>query len=210
LTLLLPLIFGLGPEPARASAHLPRQPASGRLHRVVSYAPFHRASAASWARPRQVLTAAHARPRHAWAFAPAFRRRVHAFAAAGPRFDGRPTLTGGSQSIVAEAMRFVGAGNVTGMRGAWCADYASMILRRTGRHPLANRTVSAALAYGPRVGQPKPGDLVVINTRAGYAQHVGFFAGWDHGQVLMVSGNWRHRVGVAPISRGAVAAFIGV
>ena len=95
-----------------------------------------------------------------------------------PRFDYRPAFAGGSQSVVAEAMRFVGAGNVTGMRGAWCADYASMILRRTGHHPLAGRSVSAAFAYGPRVSQPRPGDLVVINTRAGYAQHVGFFAGW--------------------------------
>jgi uncharacterized protein (TIGR02594 family) len=119
-------------------------------------------------------------------------------------------FSGGDHSVVAEAMRFVGDGNVTGTRGAWCADYASMILRRTGHHPLANRTVSAALAYGPRVRQPRPGDLVVINTRAGYAQHVGFFAGWDHGRVVMVSGNWRHRVAVAPISPGSVAAFIGV
>ena len=71
-------------------------------------------------------------------------------------------------------------------------------------------SVSAALAYGPRVRQPKPGDLVVINTRAGYAQHVGFFAGWDHGRMVMVSGNWGHRVAVSPISPAAVAAFIGV
>ena len=115
-----------------------------------------------------------------------------------------------SSSVVAEAMRFVGSGNVTGMRGAWCADYASMILRRTGHHPLANRTVSAAFAYGPRVRQPRPGDLVVLNTRGGYASHVGFFAGWDHGQMVMVSGNWGHRVAVSPISPRAVAAFIGI
>ena len=107
-------------------------------------------------------------------------------------------------------MRFLGAGNVTGTRGPWCADYASMILRSTGHRPLAGRSVSAALAYGPRVRQPKPGDLVVINTRAGYAQHVGFFAGWDHGRMVMVSGNWGHRVAVSPISPAAVAAFIGV
>ena len=188
LTLLLLLTLALSLEPARASAHASRQAQPARMHRVWP------ASGA----------------RHTWAFAPAYRRSVSAFASAQPRFDDRTASTSAGQSVVAEAMRFVGAGNVTGMSGAWCADYASMILRRAGRLPLANRTVSAALAYGPRVRQPQPGDLVVINTRAGYAQHVGFFAGWDHGEMLMVSGNWRHRVAVAPISRGAVAAFIGV
>ena len=221
LSLLLPLVFALSSEAACASTHSVRPAPSARLHRVqaVSYARPHRVWFASRARPRRVWTASWARPRRvwvaarprrAWAFAPAWRRRVHVFASARPRFESRPAFAGGASSVVAEAMRFVGAGNVTGMRGAWCADYASMILRRTGRHPLAGRSVSAAFAYGPRVSQPKPGDLVVLNTRAGYAQHVGFFAGWDHGEMLMVSGNWRHRVAVAPISRGAVAAFIGV
>jgi uncharacterized protein (TIGR02594 family) len=112
--------------------------------------------------------------------------------------------------VIGEAMRFLGAGNVTGAPGPWCADYASMILRRTGHRPLANRTASAALSYGPRVREPRPGDLVVLNTRRGYAQHVGFFAGWDHGQVIMVSGNWGHRVSRAPIGPGAVAAFIRI
>ena len=112
--------------------------------------------------------------------------------------------------VIAEAMRYLGASNVTGSRGAWCADYASMVLRHTGHRPLASRMASSALAYGPRVGQPRPGDLVVLNTRGGYAQHVGFFAGWDHGRVVVVSGNWGHRVARAAIYQGAVAAFIRV
>lgn len=112
--------------------------------------------------------------------------------------------------VIAEAMRYLGAANVTGSRGAWCADYASMVLSHTGHRPLANRMASSALAYGPRVGQPRPGDLVVLNTRRGFAQHVGFFAGWDHGRVVIVSGNWGHRVARAAIYQGAVAAFIRV
>ncbi len=56
--------------------------------------------------------------------------------------------------VITEASRYIGAGNVTGMRGPWCADYASMVLRHTGRRPLASRTAASALAYGPRVGQP--------------------------------------------------------
>jgi uncharacterized protein (TIGR02594 family) len=114
------------------------------------------------------------------------------------------------QGVIGEAMRYLGASNVTGTRGAWCADYASMVLRHTGHRPLASRKAASALAYGPRVGQPRPGDLVVVNTRAGYAAHVGFFAGWDHGRVLIVSGNWGHRVARAAVYQGAVAAYIRV
>jgi uncharacterized protein (TIGR02594 family) len=112
--------------------------------------------------------------------------------------------------VIAEAMRYLGASNVTGSRGAWCADYASMVLRHTGHRPLASRMASSALAYGPRVGQPRPGDLVVLNTRGGYAQHVGFFAGWDHGRVVIVSGNWGHHVARAAVGPRAVAAFIRI
>jgi uncharacterized protein (TIGR02594 family) len=122
---------------------------------------------------------------------------------------GRPPSVGGG--VLAEAMRHLGARNVTGTRGAWCADYASMVLRNTGRRPLANRMASSALAYAPRVSDPRPGDLVVVNTRHGYAQHVGFFAGWDRGgRVVMVSGNWGHRVSRASLSPRAVAAFVRV
>jgi uncharacterized protein (TIGR02594 family) len=175
-----------------------------------------RVFARTWRRHARVF--ARTWRRHARGFARTWGRHARVFASARLRFAPRagflPAVAfsggGGGRSVVAEAMRFLGAGNVTGMRGAWCADYASMILRRTGRRPLANRTVSAALAYGPRVRQPRPGDLVVLNTRAGYAQHVGFFAGWEHGRMVMVSGNWGHRVAVSPIAPGAVAAFIGV
>lgn len=114
-----------------------------------------------------------------------------------------------SSSVVAEAMRFLGAGNITGTRGAWCADYASFVLMRSGHRPLANRMAASALAYGPRTHNPKPGDLVVLAGRHG-ASHVGFFAGWDRGRVVMVSGNWGRRVSRALISTRAVAAFVSV
>jgi uncharacterized protein (TIGR02594 family) len=118
---------------------------------------------------------------------------------------------GGAPGVIAEASRFLGAGNVTGVRGPWCADYASMVLRRTGRRPLASRSAASALAYGPRVSQPRPGDLVVVGARrAGYAAHVGFFAGWEGGRVVIVSGNWGHRVARSSIAPQSVVAFIGV
>ena len=104
-------------------------------------------------------------------------------------------------TIVAEAMRFIGAGNVTGSRGPWCGDFASLILQRTGHRPLAGRMAASALAYGPRTRNPKSGDLIVMRG------HVGFFAGWEHGRVLMVSGNWGRRVARATISPLAIAAL---
>ncbi len=116
----------------------------------------------------------------------------------------------GGANVIAEAMRFLGAPNITGTRGPWCADYTSLILRRTGHRPLANRLAASALRYGPHTGEPRVGDLVVMNTRRGYAHHVGFFAGWDRGRVVIISGNWRNRVARSLISTRAVAAFIRV
>lgn len=209
----LPLLFLLSPE--AACARIPATHATSSV-RFLSPAPYPRWQARAYAPHRYARMAprprylAAMRPRHGFAAAWPHRaqRRLMTFAAARPAM--RPERLVSSSSVVADALRFVGAGNVTGMRGPWCADYASMILRRTGHRPLAGRSVSAAFAYGPRVRQPRPGDLVVINTRAGYAQHVGFFAGWSHGQMEMVSGNWGHRVSVSPISPGIVAAFIGI
>jgi uncharacterized protein (TIGR02594 family) len=116
----------------------------------------------------------------------------------------------GGARVVAEAERFLGSGNPTGTRGPWCADYVSWTLRHVGRRPLANRLAASALRYGPHVRDPRPGDLVVMNTRRGYARHVGFFAGWDRGRVVLVSGNWGHRVVRALVSPRAIAAFVRV
>jgi uncharacterized protein (TIGR02594 family) len=120
--------------------------------------------------------------------------------------DGGRALRFGS-GIISLAMRFLGAGNVAGTRGPWCADFAAMVLKKTGHRPLANRTAASALSYGPRTSNPKPGDLIVLGGRHG-ASHVGFFAGWDRGRVVMVSGNWSHRVSRAVISLRSVSAFI--
>lgn len=112
---------------------------------------------------------------------------------------------GGGSAIIAEAMRFLGGGNPTGTGPHnWCADYASMVLRQSGHRPLASRMAYSALSYGPHVSNPQPGDLIVLHG------HVGFFAGWDRGQVVMVSGNWSKRVSRALISARSVIAFVRV
>jgi hypothetical protein len=40
--------------------------------------------------------------------------------------------------------------------------------------------------------------------------HVGFFAGWNQRQVIMVSGNWSHKVSRSLISPNLVIAFVRV
>ena len=111
--------------------------------------------------------------------------------------------SGGGTQIVAEAERFLGAGNVTGTPGPWCAAFASLVLRKTGHRPLASRMANAALSYGPHVARPKPGDLVVLRG------HVGFVVADQGRTVKIVSGNWGHRVAFGTVSRAAVVAFVG-
>jgi len=113
--------------------------------------------------------------------------------------------------VVAEATRWLGSGNMTGMAGPWCADAVSFWLRRTGHRPLASRLVASALDYGPRLSGPQVGALAVIRTRRGWAGHVGFVAGVEpDGSIRLISGNWGRRVADAIVSRDVVVAFVEV
>ena len=106
--------------------------------------------------------------------------------------------------VLAEAAQYVGMGKVTRFPGAWCADFVNLILRATGRPPLPGRMASAALAYGPRVAHPRPGDIVVMHG------HVGFVVADLGSEIEILSGNWSHRVARAFIPRRSVVAFIAV
>ncbi len=117
----------------------------------------------------------------------------------------------GAVDVVAEAERWLGSRNMTGKGGPWCAHFASYVLKRTGRRPLANGLATSALAYGNRLQAPKVGALAVVTTRMGYAAHVGFVANVNaDGSIELVSGNWGRRVSDAPIPRRAVVAFVDV
>jgi uncharacterized protein (TIGR02594 family) len=132
--------------------------------------------------------------------------------------NGQAASRGGSHSqartgssVIAEAAHWIGSRNMTGMAGPWCADAVSFWLRRTGHRPLANRMVSSALAYGPRLPGPQVGALAVIGTRRGWAGHVGLVEGVEpNGSIRLISGNWGHRVAESVISRRAVIAFVRV
>lgn len=117
--------------------------------------------------------------------------------------------TGGS--VLAEASRWIGSRNMTGMAGPWCADAVSFWLRRSGHRPLANRMVASALAYGPRLSGPRVGALAVIRTWRGAAGHVGLVEGIEpDGSIRLISGNWGHRVAQSVVARRTVLAFVEV
>lgn len=117
----------------------------------------------------------------------------------------------GHADVVTEAERWLGSRNMTGKGGPWCAHFASYVLQRTGRRPLANGMASSALGYGRRLSEPRVGALAVVTTRVGYAAHVGFVSGVrSDGSIELISGNWGHRVSDAPFPRRAVVAFVDV
>lgn len=116
-----------------------------------------------------------------------------------------------SHDVIAEARRWLGARNMTGKPGPWCASFANYILTRTGRQPLASDQVSAAFSYGPRLRDPKVGALAVVSTSYGRAGHIGFVSAVEaDGSIRLISGNWGRRVGDAKFSRRAVVAFVDV
>jgi hypothetical protein len=92
--------------------------------------------------------------------------------------------------VTREAMKYIGRGNITGKRGAWCRWFVNMVLERTG-HRLADTSGLAHNSYrlGPRTS-PHPG-AIAYNWR-----HVGFVLKVRGSSVLLISGNHGHRVGI--------------
>jgi len=112
----------------------------------------------------------------------------------------------GHSDVLAQAARWLGRGNPTPFREAWCRDFVNMILERAG-YRLVDRShlAIAALRLGQRVTDPRPGDLVVMRG------HVTFFVGWTgDGAFLGLGGNQAHRVRVSRFARRAVIAFVRV
>lgn len=125
-------------------------------------------------------------------------------AAGAPAIAARQAWGAGSR-LIAEAARYLGSGKFTEPPGAWCADAVSFWLEAIGKPPLPNRMAASALSYGPLTGDPRPGDLVVMRG------HVGVFDGYAlDGRLIMISGNWGHRVALSAIARSRAIAFVSV
>jgi uncharacterized protein (TIGR02594 family) len=150
--------------------------------------------------PRLTVEAAYIRAPHWRHGAPAITARA--------AWDGGRAAWGSGSALVNEAARYVGSGKFTRLPGAWCADAVSAWLEATGKPPLRGRMAGSALAYGPRVANPQPGDLVVMRTRRSPEGHVGIVVAVRGDAVEIVSGNWGGRVARATISRAQVTAFV--
>jgi uncharacterized protein (TIGR02594 family) len=107
--------------------------------------------------------------------------------------------------VIAEASRWLGHANPTGMTGPWCAWFASFVLQRTGHRPLPNGLAISALRYGRRVAAPRPGDLAVMRGHVGFVEVIE-----PDGSVRIISGNWGRRVARGVVSRSQVVAFVSV
>ena len=112
---------------------------------------------------------------------------------------------GGGSDVVAEAARYIGSRNFTGIPGAWCAWGLSAWLRATGHAPLPNGMASSALSYGPHLSQPQRGAIVVMRGHVGLVENVR-----PDGLIGIISANWGGRVGRGTILRRQVVAFVGV
>ncbi len=121
----------------------------------------------------------------------------------------------GNPPLLTVERAYLGRGNFTGFREAWCADALRAWLRQSG-HSIAgtdHRAISFAL-YG-RATSPHVGALAVLR------HHVGIVAGFvscasgrrtperapDKCRVVLLSGNHGRRVGLGAYSARRIIAF---
>lgn len=106
--------------------------------------------------------------------------------------------------------REAGHGDVVSDETAWCAAFVSACLARAGLpHPQGYAALRAAgfESYGQGLGEGdlRPGAIVVIEARGG-GRHVGFCAGSDARNVMLLGGNQADAVNVTPFRREAIVA----
>lgn len=128
------------------------------------------------------------------------------------RGRGRDLLHGGMtnapfsfSNAVAVAETYLGS-NPTGRASLWCADFANLVERQLGRAGTKSREALSFLHYGPRVVDPRPGDIVVLGRRGG--GHVGYLIKQTAAGPEIISGNHGHRVGIGVYNSRAVIAYV--
>lgn len=102
--------------------------------------------------------------------------------------------------LIAVARRYLGRGNFTGYREAWCADAVNAWLRAAGLRPNRSHRAIDFASYG-RASAPRVGAIAVLR------HHVGLVAGFSRGRVLLLSGNHSHRVAYGLYSARKILAY---
>jgi hypothetical protein len=99
--------------------------------------------------------------------------------------------------LVAVARQFLGRGNFTGFRGAWCKAATNIWLAKADLYHGPSLRAIDGLRDGQRLPGPRPGALAVRNGHIAVVEAV--IGRW----VKLINGNYRHRVAesVEPASR---------
>lgn len=95
--------------------------------------------------------------------------------------------------------------NVDPARTPWCAAFVNSILKKIGNKGSKSLKAASFLHWGVRVSKPREGDIVIIKTGRGY--HVGFFAGFAKGKVLVLGGNQSNSVKITAYSVKRVVQY---
>jgi uncharacterized protein (TIGR02594 family) len=107
----------------------------------------------------------------------------------------------GSPDVVAAAERYLGS-NPTGRSHDWCAEFANLVLKRTGHSGSGSALARSFAGYGRPAPGPVPGAIVV------FPHHVGFVMRVEGpGRIRVVSGNHGHRVGEGVYSMRRAIAY---
>ncbi|HEU4661439.1 MAG TPA: TIGR02594 family protein [Pseudolabrys sp.] len=115
------------------------------------------------------------------------------------------SATASYNPLIVEARRYLGT-NPIGWKHVWCGAFMDMVLRNTG-HPGGGVSAKAYAHYGRRVHGPQVGAIAVMARRGG--GHVGIVTGIDpHGNPIIISGNYNHKVVEAPFPRGSIFAYV--
>lgn len=104
--------------------------------------------------------------------------------------------------LVAEAERFLGSRNFTGLRVEWCKAALNVWLRRAGYFANSSLRAADALALGPRLRSPAIGAIAV------WSHHTGVIAGMTPRGPLLISGNFGHRVAEGIQRRGRFLGYV--
>ena len=120
-----------------------------------------------------------------------------------PAAESTGSFDGGfsSSSIVSLARQFNGT-NPTGRSRQWCAEFANMVLQRSGHHGSGSALARSFASYGRPAPGPAPGVIAV------FPHHVGFVVGSEGpGRIRVVSGNHGRRVGEGVYPTARVIAY---
>ncbi len=92
---------------------------------------------------------------------------------------------------------------------AWCAAFVNGVLGSTGVEGTDSLLARSFLNFGEAVDEPQRGDVVVLRRGSeAWMGHVGFFAGYDdRGNILVLGGNQRNSVSIAPYAADRLLGF---